>query len=197
VSEPAYAGRNWAAGVLENAQSSLQDALDCTEAVESHDARMDRLSKKVSDALGTPYSVFAERSAARREYDVVARCNSCHLQWQLSLTEDAIESVPLAWDVRIEAVIGGTLSARKVFANEKDICMCVDGMTQARLLALYEGNQRTDMPWSWSPNGGFMTARQRDAARMTWSAELKRKQSAAREKERCQVVCDEQWGEDV
>ncbi len=171
--------------------------LACTEPVESPDTRIERLSKKASDALGTPYSVFIERDICRREYEMVTRCKSCRMYWQSWFAEDELEANPKYCDDALDRVVENVRQLRSHFANEKRICMCVEGKTPSRLLALYEGNQRVDMPWAWAPNGGFMTARQREAARSAWSSSLRAKQAEAREKERCQVVCDEQWGEDV
>lgn len=75
----------------------------------------------------------------------------------------------------------------------------VDGLTVRECLAAYERLQREDhttharyVPVSLG--GVHLTPNQRDAARLAWSAELKRKQQEAEAKERASVcVDDDRW----
>ncbi len=72
----------------------------------------------------------------------------------------------------------------------------VDGLTVRECLAAYERLQREDhttharyVPVSLG--GVHLTPNQRDAARLAWSAELKRKQQEAKDRERAEVVVDD------
>lgn len=66
----------------------------------------------------------------------------------------------------------------------------VDGLTVSGCLVLYQAAQQSDSPLAMR----LLTPAQRDAARLAWSAELKRKQQEAEEKEgRSVCVDDDRW----
>ena len=73
----------------------------------------------------------------------------------------------------------------------------VDGLIVRECLERYEAWQREDVrDTRWAKTrklrDGYLSLAQVTAAREAWSLALKGKQAAAREKERCQVVCDPQ-----
>lgn len=80
----------------------------------------------------------------------------------------------------------------------------VDGLTVRECLERYQAWQREDVsqvpgrPASgrWSVAEPYLTTAQVEAARLAWSAELKRKQDEAKAKERVEVVVDDdRWEE--
>jgi hypothetical protein len=77
----------------------------------------------------------------------------------------------------------------------------VDGLTVRECLARYEAWQREDVKDKRYANmkrlrDGYLNRAQQEAARTAWSTALKRKQAEQREKERNEVVVQDQWGDD-
>lgn len=74
----------------------------------------------------------------------------------------------------------------------------VDGLTVRECLSRYEAWQREDSGSKMRRmRDGYLTRAQMLAAQDAWSSALRAKQAEAREKERCEVVCEEQWGEEL
>jgi hypothetical protein len=74
----------------------------------------------------------------------------------------------------------------------------LDGMTTDECLRRYQLRQRqSDVKGCRRIKEYRLSQNQLAVARSAWSSALRAKQAAARTKEREQVVCDEQWGEEL
>jgi hypothetical protein len=165
---------------------------------ESPEPRIERLSKKISAALGTPYSVFIERDACRREWVMTAQCQTCHAQWHTSVTDGALVDDARIFDRIANGVITVAKKRRARTTLESDACLCVDGLKPSACLARYQARQRQSDDKARRRVAEYRLSQpQLVAARSAWSSSLRAKQAEAREVERCFVRCDEQWGEDV
>jgi hypothetical protein len=162
--------------------------LTCTEPEGFDGVDPSERLKKVSEALGTPHVMTIERNAAQRAYDVVIRCSSCKRYGLGWVAEDSLEAYPRTFDEFADTFIAPRRAYRDGDLDETKACCCVDGLTPSMCMQVWVGNQRAVD----AGEGRFtiLTPRQIDAARTAWSAELRKRQSEAREKERCQVVVD-------
>ncbi len=151
----------------------------------------ERLSKEVSDALGTPYSVSIERNVCRRAYDITIACLSCRQFHTSDINEDELERDPGFFEGRTDIVVDSILKRRKAAViDERRSCFCVDKCTPSQILMHWRDNQHTADLYGKGGAYAVLTPAQVAMARRMWSAALRTKQAEAREKERCQVLVD-------
>lgn len=151
----------------------------------------ERLEKRVSEALGTPYWVWIERNLCRRTYDMTVRCKSCHVYWSGDVTELALEHAPRTFDDFADRAVAAILAGRN--ADEVDegrACFCVDGLRPRHCLDMFIGAQNLADRGRAHDERVRLTDAQRAMARRMWSQQLRAKQHEAREKERNQVRVD-------
>jgi hypothetical protein len=154
--------------------------LACTEPAEERTAR---LAADASRIMGTPMRVAIERDACSRTHVMHLHCRSCNGTWSTWADDSDVHGDWADMNLRnlIDAASTGTIQ-----------CLCVDGMTPRACLDAYTWRQQHDASWPSS-----MTRRQIETAKDAWMENLRAKQQEARQKEREQVVCDEQWGEEL
>lgn len=149
----------------------------------------ERLSKKVSDALGTLYHVSIERNLACRTWDMTVQCRSCRVYHRSDFTDEALERVPgLCESHAIKAIALVLIARTGTEIDESKGCFCVDLMTPSQCLTRWTENRHALDTGS----GAFtiLTAPQIAMARRMWSQQLRAKSRESKERDRNQVLCD-------
>ena len=152
----------------------------CTE---THEQLIARLSTSATTMMGTPMNVAVECDICTRTHAMHLHCRSCNGIWS-TWVDDCDTHGDWA-----EVNLRNLIDAASMGAIQ---CLCVDGMTPKACLDAYIWRQQHD---AWWPS--VMTRRQIETAKDAWSESLRARQAEARQKEREQVVCDEQWGEEL
>jgi len=133
------------------------------------------LAKRISDRVGTPWSVKLTRCGDGSTL-LAAHCESCSRLLILAVNpQEAAEQ-------RVDRIEHRSLD-----------CRCVDGLTPEQCLERFTAMQRAEGsgPPMLTALLNPLTDSQRELARSEWSAALKAKQQEARGKERAAIVVDD------
>lgn len=141
-----------------------------------------------------------ERAPAYRAWIVSATCKQCDKRTEIAaFDEDICDSGGIALVSLIFTLRCNTLGLRgKCIAEEcvEPMDRKVDGMTVRECLERYQRFQRDDDRDGTvfkHPRGNYtyLTSAQKEAARLAWSVELKRKTAESKEREVHRVVVDD------